>query len=166
MIFSKVAPADWQAYKELRLQALAENPQAFAVTIEEAESRTDEAWQELLQQPHICTLMVVEDGQPVGMVRAQWKPKNEKLRHIADIGSLFVANSQRGKGIGKQLMIKLEAVLKEQYEILKMKLFVMEDNPAAQLYEKMGYRQVGLLKREIGHEGVWYNEYLYEKWIG
>ncbi len=48
MIIRQLAPADVQAYKRIRLQALRENPEAFSSSWEEESAFTDQEWEERL----------------------------------------------------------------------------------------------------------------------
>ncbi|MBI2011554.1 hypothetical protein HYS91_02180 [Candidatus Daviesbacteria bacterium] len=46
----KLNPNRWEEYKELRLQALKENPEAFGSTYEEAADKPDKEWKSRLEK--------------------------------------------------------------------------------------------------------------------
>lgn len=64
---------------------------------------------------------------------------------VADL-SIYIRRNQRGKGIGKALLFKIEKeAVKSQ--IHKIVLFTFPFNELGQgLYKSMGYREVGIFK--------------------
>ena len=62
--------------------------------------------------------------------------------------SLYIRRNQRGKGIGKALLFKIEKeAVKSQ--IHKIVLFIFPFNELGQgLYKSMGYREVGIFKNK------------------
>ncbi|WHY03250.1 arsinothricin resistance N-acetyltransferase ArsN1 family A [Neobacillus sp. DY30] len=66
---------------------------------------------------------------------------------VADI-SVYIARDFRGKGIGKELLAELES-LAIQNDFHKMVLFTFPFNHLGQgLYKKMGFREVGVFKKQ------------------
>jgi ribosomal protein S18 acetylase RimI-like enzyme len=57
--------------------------------------------------------------------------------------TIGVESSYRGRGIGGQLLVAL-ADLARKHGFQRLSLSVEPDNPARALYERVGYRQVGL----------------------
>lgn len=66
---------------------------------------------------------------------------------VADL-SVYISRVYRGKGIGKQLLLELETLAKEN-DFHKMVLFTFPFNQSGQgLYKKMGFREVGVFKNQ------------------
>ncbi|MDF2791995.1 MAG: family acetyltransferase [Neobacillus sp.] len=66
---------------------------------------------------------------------------------VADL-SVYISREYRGMGIGKQLLIKLETIAKEN-GFHKMVLFTFPFNQSGQgLYKKTGFREVGVFKNQ------------------
>ncbi|MFP7298327.1 arsinothricin resistance N-acetyltransferase ArsN1 family A [Neobacillus niacini] len=64
---------------------------------------------------------------------------------VADL-SVYISRDFRGKGIGKQLLVELESIAREN-KFHKMVLFTFPFNQLGQgLYKKMGFREVGVFK--------------------
>lgn len=100
----KLEPSEWQMYKELRLKALRDSPQAFLSTYEESVKIPDEKWQFRLQEAkegETGWLMFARNKEKlVGMMGAFRK----EVSDIATIVGVYVIRKERGKGIAKKLI--------------------------------------------------------------
>lgn len=68
-------------------------------------------------------------------------------RSVADL-SVYIKREKRGNGIGKMLLEAIEQKASEN-EFHKIILFTFPFNPAGQkLYQKLGYREVGIFKEQ------------------
>ena len=86
---------------KLRLEALADAPEAFGDTVHQAKLRSDEEWRESLLDRD-GSLLVAFDGQlPVGMARVA---RSEETESSAGLYSMWVAPSARRNGVGRALM--------------------------------------------------------------
>src|SRR4051794_28709184 len=99
-------PADADAYRELRLRALREHPEAFSSSFEEA--LADAArWSadRLGASPEQATILgaVTRDGVLCGIVGVERLPR-AKERHKAHLYGMYVAPEQAGQGIGRRLL--------------------------------------------------------------
>lgn len=83
------------------------------------------------------------DGQPVGVINVRmdvWK--REGGQTMFDI---VVSSDHRGKGIGSFLISHAEKYAKRVLRASLMCLDVFEGNPAARLYERLGYQEGGFI---------------------
>lgn len=96
------------------------------------------------------------------MAGAYSEPK-EKLRHVANVVSVYVRPVYRQQGLGKKL---LEAVLdhiKTQPQIKKIQLGVITTQlEAYRLYQSLGFKKVGELRKSVRVLEDFYDEYLME----
>jgi hypothetical protein len=60
---------DWHAYREVRLAALRESPEAFLATYAEEAERPEQYWRNCVVQAH--RLLAVRDGEPVGVASVE-----------------------------------------------------------------------------------------------
>ncbi len=154
-------PEGWEEYRALRLEALGSDPTAFGSSVEEEASLPEAEWRRRAAN----ALLAFFSGKPVGMIVFVVSPR-AKTRHVADIFSVYVKPSQRGRGIGKLL---LESALKEiakDPEVVKIKLTVNPEQKAAVgLYRGSGFVEVGRLRRELRVDGRYYDELMMEKHI-
>lgn len=102
---------------------------------------------------HLATKLLVFHGEElIGVGDVVTKEKVET--HIGVFG-LIISKDWRKKGIGSFLMRKvIEEAQKNITGLQIITLGVFGNNPVAkQLYEKMGFREYGLLPKGIKHKG-------------
>ncbi len=143
----------WQEYKALRILAVTESPEAFSKTPAEEEKRTDEMWKSRLEKDvtkNMFRMYFAESaGKLVCMININFH-RDEKIKHIGEIGSVYVIPEFRGKGISKKLLEEAISFAKQEVKIRKVVLEVTVTQIAAvSLYEKLGFRNVGVLKDEL-----------------
>ena len=138
-------PRDWQVVRQLRLAALADEPDAFGSTLDQEVERPEHAWREALQTPTAATLvasLVGEDGEarPAGIVMVA--PVFGAPEH-AGIYGVWVAPSARGRGVGDALVgAAIEHARSAGYP--RAVLDVGDHNTAAQaLYARHGFEPTG-----------------------
>ena len=100
----RLAPADAGAYRELRLAALANHPQAFGSSHEDEVRFDDDRWyQRLSGGADLATFGAAVDGQLVGTATCV-RESHRKERHRACLVGMYVTPAARGRGIGAQLV--------------------------------------------------------------
>ena len=81
---------------------------------------------------------------------------------VADL-SVYISRNYRGKGIGKKLLVGMDALAKEN-GFHKIVLFTFPFNQLGQgLYNKMGYREVGIFKNQGMIDGEFVDVMVMEK---
>jgi GNAT superfamily N-acetyltransferase len=131
----RLTPDDWQAYKHIRLRALATDPAAFSSTFAREENRADDEWRARLARSAVFIGEV--DGAEVGLVGGI---------HLAggiELVSMWVAPGARGSGIAARL---IEAVTGWASDAghEQVRLWVVEGNVAAEkAYAKSGFALTG-----------------------
>jgi RimJ/RimL family protein N-acetyltransferase len=146
-------PARWREAKQLRLAALLAEPSAFASSYEDESAFGDAVWIARLESAYerdgSLTFYAEMEGALVGMVGAGWSSKT-KLRHVAEVYSVYVSPEMRGKGIATSLMRRLLVELRALGQIEKVRLTVNTESLAAVcLYEKLAFEIVGTARREL-----------------
>lgn len=153
--------AEWEKYKELRLRALKEDPQAFGSNYNDSLMFPDTKWQERLQKVvdgESWAVFARQGEELVGMMFAM----KEADEGVVSIVSVYVANEARGQGISGRLMSTIIRQLGEN-KISLIKLSVNQDQQAAVgLYKKFGFEEVGKEDGIMGN-GVKQTELLMEK---
>jgi ribosomal protein S18 acetylase RimI-like enzyme len=131
-----VGPDDWLAWRELRLAALAEAPDAFGSTLAEWQDESEERWRARLAIPGSHNVLVVADDRPVGM--ASGVPDDGR----AELISMWVSPTARGMGVGNVLIAEIARWAAGRADALY--LSVMPDNAAAiALYARNGFVDTG-----------------------
>lgn len=139
----KLTPADWQAYKNLRLEALKTESQAFGATYADNVLHPDSFWQERLRDAALGTtswLLFAQHGEClVGMLGAFVLDEGDVARVIA----VYVTREARGQGISTRLMEALLNELRSQALLTKVTLSVNIGQAAAlALYRCFGFEVV------------------------
>ncbi len=107
-------------------------------------------------------LVAEEAGEVVGW--ASLNPYNNRCAYtgVADL-SVYIARDSRGKGIGSKLLTALDEAAHEN-GFHKIILFTFPFNELGQkLYQKQGYRQVGIFKNQGVLEGKFVDVMAMEK---
>lgn len=131
---SVLSPDEWRAWRDLRLQALAQDAHAFGSTLEEWQDASDERWQRRLRDVPLNAIAYL-DGQPAGLVAAT----APDTAGTTDLISMWVAPFARGRGVGDAL---IQAVVEwaEGQGLQRVALDVVASNgPATALYERNGF---------------------------
>jgi putative hydrolase of HD superfamily len=138
MEITRLGAGDEDRYRELRLRALADAPQAFASTLEREQAFTPDVWTSRLTNDRSINLLAVEDGTPLGMTSALLE--DPATAHVL---GMWVAPEARGRSVGHRL-IETVAAWAREHRARDMVLWVTEINrPARALYEKSGFVPTG-----------------------
>lgn len=144
-----LSESDAESYWHLRVEALKQNPEAFARTLEEEISRENslERWADRLKGKDTLTFGAFQKDL-IGVVTLQFK-EPVKMKHKADILGMYVSKNARGSGVGKVL---LSHVIKkaESLGIEQLQLTVVSDNYAAKsFYSAFGFKTYGSEKQAL-----------------
>lgn len=139
MIVRTLQTGEWPLWRQLRLDALSDSPDAFRPTLEDEQDQPDEWWADIIGttvEHSRGGLWVAEiDCVPVGILFAR---VDEDVT-VVEIGAMWVRPLVRGNGVGSGL---LEAALDwaRSCSVRRAELWVTESNFAAvSLYERHGF---------------------------
>lgn len=135
-------PDESAAYREVRLRALQDAPDAFATTFEEASRWPPSQWERLRAVPldsnlPLCAEM---DGAIVAMM---WARLDERARETVHLYQVWVAPQYRGRGLARAM---LEKVIDWAGAVGARRIdlgVTCGDSPARRLYEAFGFRPIG-----------------------
>ena len=89
----------------------------------------------------------------------------ESTKHNAHIIAFWVKPEFRRQGVGKQLITKLQEIASD-LGLLKLGLNVTTTKTdAIRLYEKLGFKRVGLLKDNLRKGDIFLDEFLMEWFV-
>ncbi|HME51088.1 MAG TPA: GNAT family N-acetyltransferase [Candidatus Lokiarchaeia archaeon] len=158
---SRIGEERWEEYRELRLAALKSEPIAFGSAFEEEERMSEGDWKQRLKN----VLFAVIDDKLIGMIVLVFNSRI-KTKHIANIFGVYVENEYRGQGIGKKLMEAVLDAIEENGNIVKINLSVnIQQKAAISLYKECGFETVGILKKELIIDEIFYDELIMEKFL-
>jgi len=142
----RVEESEWNAFRELRLEALRSDPLAFGSTLERELKFTEELWRERLANPGSGNWVAVDSRDRwVGMTVAA------RIEGQFRIFGMWVHPDQRGKGVGGVL---LDAAIAWVDGVATRAPIVLEVNrrqaAAVRLYRSRGFEFTGV-SRPLGH---------------
>jgi ribosomal protein S18 acetylase RimI-like enzyme len=145
-VVSRLTPDDAELLRELRLEALAAHPTFLAADPDYEASFPIERWRESLEAHHwLCARM---DGAVAGLCIFTHPAHNRKQKHTGNLGSMYVRDAFRGKGVADAL---LKSVLDHAVTCVEqVSLTVMAENARAiRFYQRHGFREYGRVPRAI-----------------
>lgn len=131
-------------YREVRLQALRDDPSAFLTTAQEFAGRPLESVAARLEAtPRTVTFGAFMDGTLVGLLTVV-REESAVLAHRANVYGVSVAPAARGQGVGDALLDTAVAHARTWPGVRSLHLAVMETQVAARrLYGRHGFRVWG-----------------------
>jgi ribosomal protein S18 acetylase RimI-like enzyme len=156
MEIRQLGSADAAAYRELRLAALKNSPEAFGSTFER-ESTQPLAWfrERLGKGPVFGAFRSSELVGTAGFVQRA----GEKEKHKGLLWGMYVRPDARNAGIGRQLIEAVIDYARDHVELIQ--LSVISDNQRAQrLYAGLGFVEYGVEKNSLKQRGHYYDEIL------
>ena len=138
-----IAPQEAMILKDVRLRALLDTPSAFSSTYEKESLLSDADWIDRAARwsgGRSITYLAKDHGVPCGIVAAFLDQDDRALAHLV---SMWVAPTQRRRGVGAALVQKIFAWAR-MHNVQTMKLLVTSNNDAAiRLYEQLGFAMTG-----------------------
>lgn len=140
-----IIASEWPRYRDMRLRALLDSPDAFGSTYAEEATRADEAWAARIAAAVDSRLdrvfLALNGEEACGLVWCKVRVPGE-----AQLFQMWVDPATRGQGAGRRL---LEAAIgwAQQVDARCVRLGVtVQDSPALRLYTALGFRPAGPLE--------------------
>ena len=161
IIIRRAKPEDVESFRELRLEALKNHPDAFGQNYYDTVEKDNEYWVNKLQiNPIEDALFFAEkDSQLIGMTGIH-RNMAAKAKHAAMIWGVYVKPGWRGRHISESLILSCVEWAKGQGVVI-IKLAVVTSNTSAiHCYKKCGFTIYGTEPKAIFYDGVYYDEHL------
>jgi ribosomal protein S18 acetylase RimI-like enzyme len=133
-------PAEWETFRDLRLESLEESPDAYGSTLARERAADETAWRGWLTgegwNADLVALVAEEDGSPAGIAVCARFHDDPSVAHLF---AMWVRPSSRGRGLGRALVA---AVIERAagFGVDELVLRVTEGNDAAAaLYRSCGF---------------------------
>ncbi len=142
---------DLLGYKALRDAMLTSHPEAFTSHADTERLRAIASYRSRLagNGPTLFTLVALDAGRVVGALTCEREPRR-KVQHIAHLVGMMVADTHRGRGIGRALLQAALERLRTVPALAQVTLSVTAGNRAATgLYESAGFSRYGSLPDAI-----------------
>jgi RimJ/RimL family protein N-acetyltransferase len=152
----RLSRADAPSYRDIRLEALTNHPEAFFSAAEDFAQRTLAELETLLDQMAFYAAVTAE-GELVGIMAYERGQKRQA--HRGWLYQVYVKPQMRGSGCAQAL---LEAIIDHaRTEVEQLHLSVESRNVSAlRLYEKAGFKLYGTDPRYMSVNGRYHDEHL------
>lgn len=101
---------EWATYREVRLRALRESPEAFVASAEEEEGFSDDVWADRMERSR--RILAEDDGEVIGVVSVG-SGHRTNIPGAGELFGLWVEAPRRGTGVARRLMEKAAKVARE-----------------------------------------------------
>ena len=154
-----LVPSDVEAYRALRLEALATSPEAFSSSHEEEATLSLENFRARIPTAGCSAIFGACAGaELVGMAGFA---ANERLkqRHKGTLVGLFVRPQWRGRGVGEQLVRHVIAHAAKHVLVLQATV-VTSNHSARQMYHGLGFVPYGTERKALCIDGAFHDDEL------
>jgi RimJ/RimL family protein N-acetyltransferase len=151
-----LSPEDAALFRDIRLDGLRRDPDAFSSTFEDENARSLSYFEDRLARSSVFGAFCSAELLGVAGFYIQPGPKHA---HKGMLWGMYVRPQARGTGLGAQLA---EAVLVyASHHVELIELTVVSDNAAARrLYERFGFAEYGFEKRAAKYQGRYHDDVL------
>ncbi len=136
-----LTPDDWRIWRQVRLAALVDAPQAFGAQLSDwtGEGDTEERWRGRLALERSRNVIALLAGAAVGMASGVVDSAAADCHVI----SMWVSPEERGRGVGDLVLQAIEEWASSS-GARRLRLAVASGNPAAEyLYRRNGFQPTG-----------------------
>ena len=152
----RLGPEDAAAYREIRLEALADSPHNFSSTLESEQDQPLDRFAARLADDLV--LGAFSGPCLVGVAGFYVQPR-PKHRHKGMLWGMYVRPNHRAAGIGRKLVEAIIEHARRHVELLQ--LFVIADNlPARRLYASFGFVEYGIERNATKYQGQYHDDVL------
>lgn len=139
-----VGPDGWERYRQIRLAALADAPDAFWSTTADEAEQPESFWRRRLEPTDRITVIAVVDGDDVGTMYAG---PHHGGGPDAGVYAVWVAPGARGSGAAVAMLETVTAWARAQ-GYRRLRLDVGDHNaPAIAFYRRVGFVPTGVISR-------------------
>jgi len=141
---------DWKVFRQIRLEALTQEPGAFAITADEFAVLQEPALRGILANK--ITYVAFDGDEPVGMMSLVPQHLSKK-HHRSTLIFVYLRAAARGRGLSKALHAAIvESARKAGLRQIELQV-TAENTQAIEFYDRLGYQKVGRIPGGFLHDG-------------
>ena len=169
-IVKQLNPSHYESFSSLRAKHLELEPQSVGTTLKDHNDASKEQVVSLLlcqnTPPSDFVLGIFSQDLLVGMIGFKREFRKSSLHHKAIFWGFFVLPEYRKQGAGSMLVSSALDIIKD-YKWCEMIRIMLssEDLAVIHLAEKFGFESYGLEKKSRKIDGIYYDDYFYNKYF-
>lgn len=141
--------SNWMDYKNIRLEAIENDPMAFYVTKNskaQENDKLDEEWKSELKNINSFVILSKSKDITVGMTQAVLNLKDKNQWRIRGV---YLNKNFRGSGCGKDMMnLTLDEISKRGGKVITLNVMDTQE-VARKIYEKLGFKVTSRFEKDI-----------------
>ena len=157
----RLETSDAALYRDIRLEALERNPEAFGSTFERESAQPLSWFEAVVVRADIFGAFL--DGAPVG-IAGYAAQEGSKQAHKGLLWGMYVRAAGRNASLGKRLVAAVLDHARDRAEMVQLTV-VSENGAARRLYCALGFIEYGYEKRALKQDGRYYDEVLMVKFL-
>jgi RimJ/RimL family protein N-acetyltransferase len=157
----RLETSDAALYRDIRLEALKRNPEAFGSTFERESAQPLSWFEATIVRTDIFGAFL--DGSLVG-IAGYVAQEGSKRAHKGLLWAMYVGTAARNLGLGKRLVAAVLDHARGRVELVQLTV-VSENEAARRLYSAMGFVEYGYEKGALKQDGRYYDEVLMVKFL-
>jgi ribosomal protein S18 acetylase RimI-like enzyme len=151
--------ADAVLYRDIRLEALQANPEAFGSTFEVENAQPLSLFSDRLGS--FTVLGAFRETELVGIAGFAVQ-QGQKEAHKGTLWGMYVRPAARNAKVGRRLVEAVCNHARQQVELIQLSV-VVDNERARSLYARMGFLEYGVEKNALKQAGRYYDEVLMAK---
>jgi ribosomal protein S18 acetylase RimI-like enzyme len=156
----RLSTADAVLYRDIRLEALQCNPEAYGSTFE-IENTKPLTW--FSDRLGTCNVFGAFDGSELVGIAGLLIGEGQNEAHKGLLVGMYVQPSSRKAGIGQQLVETVVEFARQRVELIQLAVVCNNDQAARRLYVRLGFLEYGIEKKALKQDGQYYDEVLMVK---
>jgi RimJ/RimL family protein N-acetyltransferase len=151
--------ADVALFRDIRLEALRTNSEAFGSTFETENAHSLSWFSDRLGATTV--LGAFRDAELIAMAGFAIQ-QGQKRTHKGLLWGMYVRPVTRGTGVGRRLIEAVLDLARQHVELIQLTV-VQENEQARRLYASLGFLDYGVEKHSLKQDGRYYDEVLMAK---
>jgi ribosomal protein S18 acetylase RimI-like enzyme len=159
ILIRRLAGTEGGVYREIRLEGLRLNPEAFGSTFEAESVRPLAHFSERVTQ---CPVFGAFRGEEIVGMAGFLGREGLKDAHKGYLWGMYVRAGARNAGVGRRLVEAVIDYARQHVEVLQLDV-VSENGAARRLYASLGFVEYGMERKALKQGGRYYDEVLMAK---
>lgn len=150
----RLGAGDGDLYKQIRMEALKNAPEAFGSTYEQEANRGNEYFEKKVTTS--CVFGAFSSSEIVG-VSGFYQQAGPKFEHKGVLWGMYVKPNFRNSGIGSKLVRAVLNHARDKVELVTLSV-VTENERAISIYSQLGFESFGTEPKALRVGTVYYSE--------